>query len=192
VVSLKPKAVVFDIASIKAPLAQTLRAAAAEGLQVCSVHPMFGPDVTSVVDRNMIICDCGSLPANNMARALFDGASLVDMKLDDHDPLMAYVLGLSHAANIAFLEALRRSGRPYGDLARVVSTTFRRQATSAQGVVDDNPSLYFEIQRLNPYNREALQHLQEAVEDMKGAAERGDREAFEQLMAEGREYIRGD
>jgi prephenate dehydrogenase len=44
---------------------------------------------------------------------------------------------------------------------------------------------------MNPWNVEALEYLQRAVEDLKKAAASGDREAFERMMSEGREYFGG-
>ena len=59
---------------------------------------------------------------------------------------IAYVLGLSHALNIAFFTALADSGEAAPALAKLSSTTFDEQLAVARKVSDDNPSLYFEIQ----------------------------------------------
>jgi chorismate mutase / prephenate dehydrogenase len=168
-----------------------LRAASARGAKVCSMHPMFGPDTASIIDRNMVVCHCGSVEATEQARALVDGSNIIEMEIEDHDPLMAYVLGLSHAVNIAFFEALRQSGRSFQELDRAASTTFKRQVDSARSVAEENAQLYYEIQHLNPFNKDALEYLQRAVDDLKDAAVKGDREAFERMMQEGREYFGG-
>ncbi len=191
VLSLRPAGVVLDITSIKTPLVKALRAGAADGMKVCSMHPMFGPDTSSIIDRNVIICRCGSAEATELARSLIDGSNVIEMEVEEHDPLMAYVLGLGHAVNIAFFEALRRSGRPFMELDRAASTTFRRQVDSARNVAEENAQLYYEIQHLNPFNKDALEHLQRAVDDLMEAALKDDREAFERMMREGREYFGG-
>ena len=48
------------------------------------------------------------LLCESAAKELFGGTMVeqIDMGLDDHDRLIAYVLGLSHALNIAFFTAL--------------------------------------------------------------------------------------
>jgi chorismate mutase/prephenate dehydrogenase len=191
IISYDPKGLVFDIASIKAPLIDTLVDGAKKGLLICSMHPMFGPETASLIDRNVVICHCGSPEADEKARLLVDGANIIEMDVGEHDPLMAYVLGLSHAINIAFFEALRQSGKGYADLQRAASTTFRRQVETSRDVASENAQLYYEIQNLNPYNRDALAYLQRAVDDLRDAAVKGDREAFERMMAEGREYFGG-
>jgi chorismate mutase/prephenate dehydrogenase len=191
VLALQPNGLVLDIASIKTPLVPVLRAATARGAKVCSMHPMFGPDTASIVDRNVVICHCGSAEATEQARSLVDGSNVIEMNVEEHDPLMAYVLGLSHAVNIAFFEALRQSGRSFEELDSAASTTFKRQVDSARCVAEENAQLYYEIQHLNPFNKDALEYLQRAVDGLKDAAVKGDREAFERMMKEGKEYFGG-
>ena len=191
IISYSPRGVVFDVTSIKTPLIDVLKEGAQKGCLICSVHPMFGPETASIIDRNVVICHCGSAEADEKARLLVDGANLIEMDVEEHDPIMAYVLGLSHAVNIAFFEALRQSGKGYGDLEQAASTTFRRQVETSRNVASENAQLYYEIQNLNPFNRDALAYLQRAVDDLKDAAVKGDREAFERMMAEGKEYFGG-
>src|SRR5205823_7339817 len=45
IADLKPKALIFDIASLKAPIEHDLREMGREGLRVASVHPTFGPNL---------------------------------------------------------------------------------------------------------------------------------------------------
>ncbi|HEV8268703.1 MAG TPA: prephenate dehydrogenase/arogenate dehydrogenase family protein, partial [Thermoanaerobaculia bacterium] len=59
VLSRKPRGLVFDVASVKAPVEKALRAAAKRGTAVASVHPMFGPSVPSFRGRDLIVCDVG-------------------------------------------------------------------------------------------------------------------------------------
>jgi len=192
VLSYDPKGLVFDIASIKAPSIPVLREAAARGAKVCSLHPMFGPEAPSIINRNVVMCNCGSIEALDLARPLVDGSNVIELDVEEHDSLMAYVLGLSHAVNIAFFEALRQSGRGYKDLDRAGSTTFHRQVGISRDVASENAQLYYEIQHLNPHNIEALAYLQRALDDLREAGVKGDREAFERMMTEGSEYFGGN
>jgi len=182
---------VFDIASVKSPMLPALRRGVEGGLLLCSIHPMFGPETFSIIDRNVVVCNCGSIEAVDQARSLVDGANIVEMDVEEHDPVMAYVLGLGHAVNIAFFESLRSSGKSYDELNQAASTTFQRQAETARGVAGENAQLYYEIQNLNPHNAEALEFLQKAFGEVRRAGETGDREAFERMMLEGRDYFGG-
>src|SRR5438105_2896439 len=76
-----PSGVVFDVGSLKSPLRASLRALAAAGAQVTSVHPMFGPDTELLSGRHVIFVDVGAPKATAAARALFEPtmATLVEM-----------------------------------------------------------------------------------------------------------------
>ena len=91
-------------------------------------------------------------------------AEQLEMSIDEHDRLMAYVLGLSHALNLAFFTALAESGELVPRLQRMSSTTFDAQLKVASLVATDNPHLYFEIQALNDYGAASLQALRAAAE----------------------------
>ena len=109
--ALKPGALIFDLGSLKSPLKSALLQAASAGLNICSVHPMFGPDTVLLADRHVIFLDVGQPDAVLQAKAIFTATSagLVDMALDEHDELIGFVLGLSHALNISFFSALANS-----------------------------------------------------------------------------------
>ena len=189
--SYSPSGLIFDISSIKSPSSEVLKKGA-KTFEVCSVHPMFGPETNSIIDENIVICNCGSYDAVEKAEELFDGANITKTDLDEHDRLMAYVLGLSHATNIAFFETLNRSDKSYVELSRVASTTFKEQVETSHNVVSDNAQLYYEIQNLNPYGQEVLSTLIDSVVSIKEAAAKGDKEAFTKMMSEGKGYFGGD
>jgi len=85
-------------------------------------------------------------------------AEQVVMSLDDHDRVIAYVLGLSHALNIAFFTALAESGEAAPKLARMSSTTFDSQLDVAARVAQESPDLYTnpKLERLRRRILEAL------------------------------------
>ncbi|HUS29330.1 MAG TPA: prephenate dehydrogenase/arogenate dehydrogenase family protein [Kofleriaceae bacterium] len=186
-----PKGVVFDVGSLKSPLRKGLTALRAAGAQVTSVHPMFGPDTELLSGRHVIFIDLGAPQATAAARALFEPtmATLVEMDLESHDRLIAYVLGLSHALNIAFFTALAESGEAAPKLAQLSSTTFDAQLGVAAKVAAENPDLYFEIQTLNDYGTESLAALMYAVERLRSVVRAGDIEGFRGLMTRGQKYL---
>jgi chorismate mutase/prephenate dehydrogenase len=116
-------------------------------------------------------------------------AEQVVMSLDDHDRLIAYVLGLSHALNIAFFTALAESGEAAPKLARMSSTTFDAQLDVASRVAQDSPELYYEIQSLNDYGAESLEALSQAIERIRAAVLSQDQATFVALMRRGRDYL---
>ena len=187
----RPQGVVFDLGSLKSPLRGGLNALKAAGVKVTSLHPMFGPSTELLSDRHVIFVDMGSPEALAAARELFSAtmAEQVVMGLDEHDRLIAYVLGLSHALNIAFFTALAESGEAAPRLARLSSTTFDAQLDVASAVAEESPELYFEIQALNDYGAESLEALAKAVDQVRSAVLTRDFPAFQRLMQQGLAYL---
>jgi chorismate mutase/prephenate dehydrogenase len=187
----RPRGIIFDLGSLKSPLRGGLMALKSHGCRVTSVHPMFGPDTDLLSGRHVIFVDLGHAEALEKARELFKPTMVeqVVMSLDDHDRLIAYVLGLSHALNIAFFTALAESGEAAPRLARLSSTTFDSQLDVASRVAQESPELYYEIQSLNDYGAESLEALRKAVEQIRSAVLKQDPAAFTALMRRGREYL---
>jgi chorismate mutase/prephenate dehydrogenase len=187
----RPRGIVVDIGSLKSPLRGGLERLAAAGCKVTSIHPMFGPDTRLLSGRHVVFCDVGVPEATRAVRALFAStmAEQIEMSVDDHDRLMAYVLGLSHALNLAFFTALAASGELVPRLQRMSSTTFDAQLKVATLVARDNPHLYFDIQTLNDYGAASLQALREATERIERLVQGGDEAGFVELMAAGRRYL---
>jgi len=187
----RPRGLVFDLGSLKTPLRAGLDALVKAGCRVTSVHPMFGPDTHLLSGRHVIFIDLGDKEALAEAQALFAPtmAERVVMDLDEHDRLIAYVLGLSHALNIAFFTALADSGEAAPRLAKLSSTTFDSQLEVASRVAAESPELYFEIQSSNDYGNESLLALQKAVERLVGSVKTKNAQEFTALMTRGRAYL---
>jgi len=187
----KPPGVVFDVGSLKTPLRAGLKALLDAGVAVTSVHPMFGPDTELLSGRHVIFIDVGHSAATRTARELFGSTMVVqvEMDLDSHDRVISYILGLSHAANIAFLAALAGSGEDAERLQRLSSTTFDAQLDVARRVARENPHLYFEIQSLNAHTPSVLESLLAVLERLSASVRDGDEAAFVEMMARGNHYL---
>ncbi len=185
------KGLIFDVGSIKSPMIKALKKATADGLKVCSVHPMFGPNTALLSGRHVLLMNTGSDEALDQAAALFADtmAETVVIPLEAHDRLMALVLGLSHAINIAFLLALVESGVGAEELGQLSSTTFERQLAIAQDVASESPSVYYEIQKLNDHGQMARDALARAMTLISEAVLADEPGAFTELMARGRAYL---
>ena len=186
-----PAGLVFDIGSLKTPLRDGLERLRNAGCKVASLHPMFGPETELLSGRHLIFVDAGSDEATAAAKELFSATMVdeLDMELDDHDRLVAYVLGLSHALNIAFFTALADSGEAAPQLAKLSSTTFDAQLLVSALVAQDNPYLYFEIQNLNEFGIAPLNALCDSAERIRQLVAAGDETGFVNMMRKGREYL---
>ena len=181
---------IFDISSLKSPFIDVLREMGSRK-KVCSLHPMFGPSAGSMYDRNVIVCDCGNKDAAEEAIELIGdhGENITIMDISEHDRHMSYVLGLSHAVNIAFFTALERSNIQFKDFERTASTTFRKNLDTNVSVASEDPLLYYEIQNLNINSSDVWKEFSDAVEDVKNASLDSGPENFAKLMNNGKMFF---
>jgi len=179
---LKPECLVFDIGSLKSPMREGLDAMRESGCRVCSVHPMFGPNEIGLSGRHILFVDVGNQQAIVEARALFahTAADCVELSLEEHDEVMAWVLGLSHLVNIAFAGALAQSGEKVPLLKQISSSTFNAQLNVATQVVSENPHLYFEIQQGNVNTDDVNEQFQKVLDELVTAVGNQDEEIFTQ------------
>jgi chorismate mutase/prephenate dehydrogenase len=188
---LKPRGLVFDIGSLKSPMETGLQALVQAGCRACSVHPMFGPDEIGLSGRHILFVDVGDAEALAEARALFahTAAECVDLSLQEHDEVMAWVLGLSHLVNIAFASALAESGEAVPLLRQISSSTFNAQLQVAAQVVSENPHLYYEIQQGNAMTGEVVEHFRKVFDDLARAVRVGDEISWTRAMQKANERI---
>lgn len=182
--ALKPRGLIFDIGSLKSPMRTGLQALAEAGCRACSVHPMFGPDEPGLSGRHILFVDTGDPEALSEARALFahTAAECVDLSLEEHDEVMAWVLGLSHLVNIAFASALAESGEAVPLLRRISSSTFNAQLQVAAQVVSENPHLYYEIQQGNSMTGDVVDHFRRVFESLANAVCDEDEDSWTKAM----------
>jgi chorismate mutase/prephenate dehydrogenase len=175
-----PAGVIVDIASIKTPLLEPIRALRARGARVASIHPMFGPSIVLLRDADVVICETGDEPATAEVERLFQPttARLVRIPIERHDRMMADLLSLAHATAIAFALALPKESHT------VRSTTFQKLESLSAQLVRESPDVYYEIQSMNPHSHDALLMLSAAVGRVIAAASARSPEAFRAMFAE--------
>lgn len=191
IAGLKPAGLVFDIGSLKSPMRDGLEAVRAAGCRVCSVHPMFGPNEVGLSGRHILFVNIGHDEAVQDALALFahTAADCVALSLEEHDEVMAWVLGLSHLVNIAFATALADSGEAVPMLENISSSTFNAQLKVAAQVVSENPHLYYEIQQGNDKTPEVVAGFREALDRLAAAVASGDEPAFAAAMGKANDRL---
>jgi chorismate mutase/prephenate dehydrogenase len=189
--TLQPDGIILDVGSIKSPLKLPLMNLLDSGCKVVSIHPMFGPDIKLLSNKHVIFIDLGDSDSVEKVKDLFHPTMVeqIDMQLEDHDRLIAYILGLSHIINIAFMSVLSESGEAAETLSKLSSTTFDAQLSIGKNVVSENPHLYFEIQKLNNYSKSTLNALGDAVQRIITVVNNNQEQAFVKIMGKAQDYI---
>jgi len=192
IVARRPKAPVVELSSIKSPLAGVLAQAGAEKVRVYALHPMFGPGKSFYEPLTFVVAAQGDLAAEKQWMSDFLAhpyTHLLAVPFPHHDRLMGWLLGLAHLSNLLFGATLTRSGVDPAELHDCASTTFTRQATTALHVLNENPDLYLDIQRLNPHRSEVYGAVRESLAALESLVETHDREGFRQTMDDARQML---
>jgi chorismate mutase/prephenate dehydrogenase len=165
VLDRKPKGLVFDIASLKAPLLPLFSRALGQGVAIASAHPMFGPDAR-FSGRDFLVCDAGDPAAARRVARLFagEGLKLRTMPANEHDRWVGRTMGLAHLVALVSAFALAELGVTTGDVDGRATTSFRHLLALVGPILGQDAALTRAIQAANPEAPLVLEHLAEQVE----------------------------
>lgn len=191
-IELAPRGLIIEIASIKDDLAPVLERGRAAGLELSSLHPMFGPRKSPYEPLTFVLA-CAEDPQEERLRV--EGwirhpyTHLVPVPFDHHDRLMGWLLGFAHLSGMLFGCALAGSGLGAEELKACASTSYNRQTGAALHVLGEDPDLYFDIQRLNPHRGDVYRAATKALNELVQSVQEDDRERFRAVLSEARHFL---
>jgi len=192
IVARRPAGTVVEIASIKAPLRAARARARAAGVRMAALHPMFGPGKPPYEPLTFVLaCEEDETTEQKRVEGLLRHpyTNLICVAYEHHDRVMGWLLGLAHLTGMLFGFALTRSGLAPSELHQCASTTFRRQAATSLSVLSEDPDLYLDIQRLNPFRDEVFTAVRGAFDELVAAIEGNARDAFRDGMGAARRAV---
>jgi prephenate dehydrogenase len=149
---VRPDQIILDITSVKVLPVSLMHRHVKTGL-VLGTHPVFGPGAGRVANHNIVLT-----PTNDRECALAEKiraylesrkAKVSLMTPEDHDELMAVVLGLAHFIAITAADALVEFGR-LKELRTIGGVTYRALLTLIESVISEDATLYASIQMSLP------------------------------------------
>lgn len=145
---IRPEQIILDITSIKAsPVAIMHRYL--KSASILGTHPVFGPGARDMVNKSFILT-----PTNEQETALAQkvekyletrGARVTFMTPEEHDEMMAIILGLSHFIGLVSAETLLNLGK-LKPMENIGGSTFRLLLTLAESVISEDPEFYASLQ----------------------------------------------
>ncbi len=194
-VDRKVKASVFEIASLKSSIIDLVEKAKNEGINLFSIHPMYGPEVTDLSDRNLIVCanpEDKEFVLSEVEKFFKETmVNIHPLNIENHDKQMLYSLGLSHFINLLNGLILSNSSIDFSVLEKFAGTTFTNQIITTKEVFSENPSLYYSIQHINAYQNELYQKIRQATDELIGVINGKEEIKFLSLMEKGSKYLAG-
>ncbi|MGQ9720288.1 MAG: prephenate dehydrogenase/arogenate dehydrogenase family protein [Candidatus Jordarchaeum sp.] len=193
---ISQKATVFDIASVKGDIIETLEEQSLKyGFNAVSVHPMFGPGATNIMGRTVIIITVrGSEKAAKRLGRIFkkDGAIVLSVESKKHDRMISTVLGLPHFLNILFGSLLLQIPETIPRIKKFSGTTFTLQLLLTECVFGEDPDLYSEIQMENKEFLKVLEKMEMTFNDLKEIIEKGEKIKFYKNFENVRKKLKQD
>lgn len=180
----KPEQFIMDVTSIKAFPVAKMHQHIKAGV-VLGGHPVFGPGARDIAYRSFILT-----PTDNEEAALAQkvkqyletrGARATLMSPEEHDEVMAVVLGLAHFIAIASADALLSFER-LNRLGAIGGVTFRLLLTLTESVISEDPEFYASLQMNLPQLAEIERGFQEKVRNWADLVAGRDEQQFAQKM----------
>ena len=140
---VRPGQIVFDITSVKEKPVRVMHQYLSQAT-VLGTHPMFGPGAQDVSHHNFVLTptnDSETALANYVKTLLeAEGANVTLMSPQEHDKLIAVVLGLTHFIALVSADTLL----DYDKLEvtkTISSSTYKVLLTLIAGALSDTPAL---------------------------------------------------
>lgn len=155
---LRPGALVADTLSVKSPyVAAAIGPAAAAGVELLSLNPMFAPDL-GLAGRTVLAVEVAGGPRSDALLAVLrsHGGSVVALgDAAAHDRLTAALQVAPHAALIGLGLALEHLGGDLDTLLAAAPPPLQALLALVARVASGAPETYADIQRANPFAAEA-------------------------------------
>lgn len=149
---LQPGQIVLDITSIKVSPVATMHQYLKTGL-VLGTHPVFGPGARDIKNQNIVLTPTNE-KETDLAQKIKQylaarGARVTLMTPQEHDEMMAVILGLSHFIALVAADTLLSFDR-LKEMTAVGGSTFKVLLTLAESVVSEDAEFYASLQMRLP------------------------------------------
>lgn len=177
--------IILDVTSIKVSPVDIMHRYL-KSASVLGTHPVFGPGARDLVNKNFVLT-----PTNEKEQALAEkvrqyleklGAKVSLMPPQEHDKMMAVVLGLSHFIAIVSADTLLGLGKlkTMGDIG---GSTYKLLRTLAESVVSEDAEFYASLQMNLPGLPEMQELFQKNSATWANMVKNKDRSLFAEKMA---------
>jgi len=182
---IPPKQVVIDITSVKVSPVATMHKYLKNAL-VLGAHPMFGPGASSLQNQNIVLTPTNhdeTMLAQKIKRYLeTKGARITLMSPQEHDEMIAVVLGLTHFIAIVSADTLLSLDR-LEQMRNIAGTTYKMLLTLVEGVVSRDPEFYASLQMSLPHMTNIEELFQKTAQSWAELVKNKDKPEFMRRMS---------
>ena len=181
---IRPEQVIIDITSIKVFPVETMHKHIKAGLTL-GTHPVFGPGAKGIANQSFVLT-----PTNERERTLAQkvreyletrGAKVALMTPQEHDEMMAVILGLSHFIAIVSADTLLSFDK-LKQMEAISGTTYKVLLTLVESVISEDPEFYASLQMRLPNMMEIEKLFQKRGQVWADLVKNKDRQEFVKRM----------
>ena len=150
------KSLLIDATSIKKmPIEAMLHYSKCE---VIGMHPVFGPNVSSLKNQTIVLCPVRSKKWIRWLRNIFEKnkAKIKVASPDKHDEMMSVIQGLNHFSTLSVAHAMKNLGISVKESLEYTSPVYKLRMAMVGRILNQNPNLYANIVMMNPQNKKAV------------------------------------
>jgi len=172
--------IILDITSIKVAPVAAMHKYIQRGI-ILGTHPVFGPGARGVAGQNFVLTPT-SKPERTLAEKVKGflearGAIVSLMTPQEHDEMMAVILGLAHFIAIVSADTLLKL-KPPKQMAAVSGITYKVLMTLVESVLSEDPELYASLQMNLPGLTRIEELFQESGQAWADLVKKGERQEF--------------
>jgi len=176
--------VIADVTSVKTFPVGAMHKYIKKGL-VLGTHPVFGPGARNLTNQNFVLTPTSEKEtslAQKVKRYLEErGAIATLMTPEEHDEMMAVVLGLSHFIAIATADSLLSFDK-FKQMKEISGTTYKVLLTLVESVVSEDAELYASLQMSLPKMAETEELFQRSLKTWADLVKNQDRQELIKRM----------
>jgi prephenate dehydrogenase len=180
----RPRQIILDVTSVKTLPVDIMHKYIKKG-QILGTHPVFGPGARSLANQNCVLT-----PTNEQENRLAEkvksylesnGAIVSLMTPDEHDEMMAVILGLAHFIAIVSADSLSAFNK-FKEMEPIGGITYKVLLTLVESVISEDAELYASLQMNLPHLPQFQQRFQQNCLDWGEIVKHKDSRQFVQRM----------
>ena len=182
---------ILDITSVKVLPIEAMHRYIKRG-QVLGMHPVFGPGARSLTNQNFVLTPTDE-QENRLAEKVKSyletkGARVCLMTPQEHDDMMAIILGLAHFIAITSADSLINFER-LKEMEAIGGITYKVLLTLVESVISEDPELYASLQMNLPGLPDFQERFQQSCREWAELVKQKDRQQFIRRMKAIREKL---
>ncbi|HAR80512.1 MAG TPA: bifunctional chorismate mutase/prephenate dehydrogenase [Succinivibrionaceae bacterium] len=189
---LRDDMILCDFTSVKVPIVEAMLRC--HKGPVLGLHPMFGPDVKSLVKQVIVTVPARDEEASRFLVEQFSlwGATIVNTKASEHDRAMRIIQALRHFTTYCYGLFMASIGQDLHTLLELSSPIYRMELMMVGRLFAQDPRLYADIIMSSKENYELLASYVESLREELSVIADKDVEGFTQRFLKAREYFGDD